>query len=36
VNASLLLVTHDMSIANQFARVVSLKDLNRATGRMGA
>jgi putative ABC transport system ATP-binding protein len=31
VNAALLLVTHDMSIANQFPRVVSLKDLNRAS-----
>jgi putative ABC transport system ATP-binding protein len=30
VSAALLLVTHDMSIANQFPRVVSLKDLNRA------
>jgi putative ABC transport system ATP-binding protein len=31
VNAALLLVTHDMAIANQFPRVVSLKDLNRAS-----
>jgi putative ABC transport system ATP-binding protein len=28
VNASLLLVTHDMAIASRFPRVVNLKDLN--------
>ncbi|CAN5550922.1 ABC transporter ATP-binding protein [soil metagenome] len=31
VNAALLLVTHDMGIAKQFPRVVSLKELNRAS-----
>ncbi|MBC8108495.1 MAG: ABC transporter ATP-binding protein [Anaerolineae bacterium] len=31
VNAALFLVTHDMDIANQFPRVVSLKELNRAS-----
>jgi putative ABC transport system ATP-binding protein len=30
VNASLLLVTHDVTIAKQFSRVVDLADINRA------
>ena len=31
VNAALLLVTHDLQIARQFSRTVSLKDLNQNT-----
>lgn len=31
VSASLLLVSHDLNIANQFPRVVSLSDLNRSS-----
>jgi len=31
VNAALLLVTHDLQIARQFSRTVSLKDLNQDT-----
>ena len=31
VNASLLLVSHDLSIANQLSRVVSLAELNKAS-----
>lgn len=34
VNASLLLVTHDLEIAKQLPRVVDLKELNRAAKRV--
>ena len=34
VNASLLLVSHDLNIANQLPRVVTLAELNRVTKKM--
>jgi putative ABC transport system ATP-binding protein len=33
VNAALLLVTHDLEIAKQLERTVTLADINRANGR---
>ena len=34
MNASLLLVSHDLQIANQLPRVVTLAELNRASDRI--
>ena len=36
VNASLLLVTHDLDIAGEFSRVLKLTDVNRAMTAVGA